>query len=176
MQMDRGLDTGPVLAQRSLQIDPSETGGQLHDRLASAGADLLVDTLRAGALPEAVAQPQTGVCYAHKLSKQEAALDFHQPAEQLARQVRAFNPFPVATAQWAGQRLRVFEAQALASQSGEEQAGRLLALGSEGIDVACGQGVLRLLRLQRPGGKPLPVAEFVRGAASMGLAPGVTLE
>lgn len=176
MQMDQGLDTGPVLASRKLAIDGDDTAASLHDRLASAGAALLVDILNADALPEAVAQPQAGVCYAHKLNKQEAALDFSRPAVELERQVRAFNPFPVATAEFAGQRLRLFAAQALPALEPTGAPGCIERIERDGIDVATGQGCLRLTRLQRPGGKALAVTDFLAGAANLGLTEGACFD
>ncbi|MEG3158518.1 methionyl-tRNA formyltransferase, partial [Lysobacter zhanggongensis] len=116
MQMEKGLDTGPVLLSQSLDIAPSETGGELHDRLAALGAQVLLDGLglmRAGIRPVPRPQPAEGVTYAHKLDKGEARLDWTQPATALANTVRAFNPWPVAEAQLAGERVRVHEAAAL---------------------------------------------------------------
>lgn len=172
MQMDRGLDTGPVLARRKLAISAEETAASLHDRLAEAGADLLVETLNADRMPEAVPQPSAGVSYAHKLSKQEAALDFSRPAAELERQIRAFNPFPVATAGFDGQRLRLFAAQVLPELEPAGPPGCIERIARDGIDLATGQGCLRLTKLQRPGGKALPVADFLAGAGSLGLAEG----
>src|SRR5690606_6550404 len=113
MQMEAGLDTGPVLLSQSLEIGADETGGPLHDRLAALGAQVLADglgLLRAGIRPVPRPQPAEGVTYAHKLDKAEAKLDWSQPAEVLARKVRAFNPWPVAEAQVAGERLRLHAA------------------------------------------------------------------
>ena len=140
MQMEKGLDTGPVLLSQSLDIGPSETGGELHDRLAALGAQVLLDGLglmRAGIRPVPRPQPAEGVTYAHKLDKGEARLDWTQPATALANTVRAFNPWPVAEAQLAGER--------------------------DGIDIACGEGALRLRTLQRDGGKPMAAADYLNG-------------
>jgi methionyl-tRNA formyltransferase len=163
MRMEAGLDTGPVLLSQATAIGAEETGGQLHDRLAELGAKLLAEglrQLRAGTLPAARPQPEAGVTYAHKLDKAEAKLDWSLPAEVLARKVRAFSPWPVAEAQVAGERLRIHEAVALSAVyvSGH---GRVIAAGRQGIDVACGGGALRLLRVQREGGKPISAADYL---------------
>ena len=163
MRMEKGLDTGPVLLSQTIAIGENETGGQLHDRLAALGAQTLSDglgLLRAGLRP--VAQPQStdGVTYAHKLDKAEAKLDWSQPADVLARKVRAFNPWPMAEAMLAGERLRLHEAHALAMQRAGAP-GEILEATRDGIDVACGDGVLRIGVLQRDGGKPITAADFV---------------
>jgi len=163
MQMEAGLDTGPVLLSQSLDISADETGGQLHDRLAALGAQVLADglgLLRAGIRPVPRPQPAEGVTYAHKLDKAEAKLDWSQPAEVLARKVRAFNPWPVAEAQVAGERLRIHAAVAVPRER-DVAPGTLLAAGREGLDVACGAGALRIRTLQREGGKAITAADFL---------------
>ncbi|MDF1822352.1 MAG: methionyl-tRNA formyltransferase [Alcanivoracaceae bacterium] len=162
MQMEAGLDTGPVLLERRTTIAPNDTGGSLHDRLAALGATALLDALAdLPALREAAQpQPAEGVTYAHKLGKEEARLDWQQPAVALANQVRAFNPWPVAWFSLAGQAVRVWAAQAVA---GDGAPGTVLAVGEQGIDVACADGVLRLQQLQRPGKRAMPVADILRG-------------
>ena len=150
MPMERGLDTGPVLLSQSLPIGEGDTGGQLHDRLSELGAQVLSDglgLLRAGIVPVARAQPAEGVTYAHKLDKAEARLDWTQPAQALARTVRAFNPWPMAEAQLAGERVRIH--------------GAVLLAGREGIDVACGEGALRIRVLQREGGRAITAADYL---------------
>ncbi|MDT3737345.1 MAG: methionyl-tRNA formyltransferase [Denitratisoma sp.] len=162
MLMEAGLDTGPMLLKESLPIAATETAGTLHDKLAGLGARLIVEALRRmerGALPGEIQTPE-GVTYAAKLEKAEAALDWRLPAAQLDRAVRAFNPFPGAAAQIDGQIVKVWAAEPV-SQTGE--AGRVLAAGSDGIVVACGEGALRLIELQKAGGKRLPAADFLRG-------------
>ncbi|MFT3761533.1 MAG: methionyl-tRNA formyltransferase [Pseudoxanthomonas sp.] len=163
MRMEAGLDTGPVLLSKAIAIGDAETGGQLHDRLAELGAQTLAEGLRRlrdGTLPPAQPQAETGVTYAHKLDKAEAKLDWSLPAEALARKVRAFNPWPVAEAQVAGERLRIHEAVALPAASGDGS-GRVIAAGRHGIDIACGEGALRLLRVQREGGKAISAADYI---------------
>ncbi|MFN7183854.1 MAG: methionyl-tRNA formyltransferase [Thermomonas haemolytica] len=162
MRMEKGLDTGPVLLAQATEIGPEETGGQLHDRLAALGARILADGLglrRAGLLPVPQPQPEVGVTYAHKLDKAEAKLDWSQPAAVLANKVRAFHPWPVAEAQLAGERVRIHAARAL-DETHAAAPGSVLRAGREGIDVACGHGVLRLERLQRDGGKPISAQDY----------------
>ena len=163
MQMEKGLDTGPVLLSQRLAIGASETAGQLHDRLAALGAQTLADglgLLRAGMRPVAQPQPTAGVTYAHKLDKSEARLDWSQPAEVLARKVRAFNPWPMAEATVAGERLRIHDAIALPGAHAGEP-GRVASATRDGVDVACGDGVLRIRVLQGEGGRAITAADFV---------------
>lgn len=165
MQMEKGLDTGPVLLSQALSIGDSETGGQLHDRLAELGAQVLADglgLLRAGIRPVARPQPAEGVTYAHKLDKAEAKLDWTRPAVELANRVRAFNPWPMAEAVVAGERLRLHGAVAL-DEAHVAAPGTLLRAGREGLDVACGAGVLRIRVLQRDGGKAITAADYLNG-------------
>lgn len=171
MQMERGLDTGPVLLEQRTAIAPDETGGQLHDRLAEMGAWVLADglgLLRAGIAPVPKPQPAEGVTYAHKLDKAEARLDWARPATELANTVRAFNPWPVAEATLAGERVRIHQAVAL-DQEHAAGPGTVLAAGRDGIDIACGAGALRLQLVQRDGGRPLAAADYLNGRP--GLVP-----
>jgi methionyl-tRNA formyltransferase len=168
MQMEAGLDTGPVLLSQRLAIGEEDTGGQLHDRLAALGAQTLADglgLLRAGMRPVPQPQPEAGVTYARKLDKAEARLDWTQPAAQLARKVRAFNPWPMADALLAGERVRVHGAVAIDAAPAAVP-GRILAAGRDGIDVACGEGALRIRVLQREGGRAITAADYLnaRGA------------
>jgi methionyl-tRNA formyltransferase len=172
MQMDQGLDTGDMLLVQSTPIAPDETTGQLHDRLAALGADLMVQALSRLDDLVPVPQPAAGVTYAHKIDKAESWLDWQRPASDLARQLRAFDPFPGGATYDGSQMLKVWAAQALA-QACDAAPGTVLAVRPEGIDVATGQGMLRLTELQRPGGKRLPCAEFLRGHA---LAAGTRLQ
>ena len=172
MRMERGLDTGPVLLQQGIDIGPAETGGQLHDRLAELGAQVLADglgLLRAGITPVPQQQPDDGVTYAHKLDKAEARLDWTQDATTLAATVRAFNPWPVAEAMLAGDRVRVHGAIAIARDHAAAP-GAVVGAGREGIDIACGQGALRIRTLQRDGGKAITAADYLNGRRDLAVA------
>ena len=167
MQMEAGLDTGPVLLEGRLPISVSDTAATLHDKLAELGARLIVEALDGRAL-SAQAQPAEGVTYAAKIDKAEAPLDWRRSADELERQVRAFNPFPGATACLGGQTVKVWLARA---ESGEGAPGRILGVGRDGLVVACGTGALRLLEMQKAGGKRLAVADYLAGnPLSVGLA------
>jgi methionyl-tRNA formyltransferase len=164
MQMDAGLDTGPVLLRRALAIAPEDDAGSLHDRLAVLGAAVLAEglaRLSAGETLSATAQDEDGVRYAAKLDKREALLDPREPAELLARRVRAFHPWPVAELDLAGERVRVLGAEMLAAASAGAAPGTVLAATRAGIELATGAGRLRLTRLQRPGGRPLTAQEYL---------------
>jgi len=173
MQMGAGLDTGPVLLRRVLPIAADDTGGSLHDKLAGLGAELLgegLDRLLRGALPPALPQTEAGATYANKLEKSEARLDWNEPAITLERKVRAFNPWPVAEAHVAGETLRVWRAAAL--MPSEAAPGRIVAAGKAGIDIACADGVLRLLEVQRAGGRRMAAADLVNARPDLqGLDP-----
>ena len=163
MQMEAGLDTGPVLLSQSTPIHAEETGGQLHDRLAELGAQVLGDglgLLRAGVSPTPRPQPEAGVTYAHKLEKEEARLDWSQSADLLARKVRAFEPWPVAEAVVAGERLRIHGGVAI-DLNHKAVPGTVLAASRQGIDIACAQGALRLRVVQRDGGKAITAADYL---------------
>ncbi len=159
MQMEAGLDTGPVLLSASTPITAQDTSQTLHDKLAVQGAQLIVSALQHLPLP-AVAQPEAGVTYAAKLDKSEAPLDWRRPAAELDRQIRAFTPFPGTTAVLDGAPLKVWTALPR-SESGVP--GTVLAADKHGILVACGSGSLLLTELQKAGGKRLPVAQFLAG-------------
>ncbi len=165
MQMEQGLDTGPMLLIERVAIGPSDTTASLHDKLAELGGTMIVSALRKmerGTL-EAVPQPAEGVTYAAKISKDEAALDFAQSAVQLDRTIRAFNPFPGAHAQIDGVTVKLWAAEVLDADSAAP-AGQVLAADAQhGIVVACGSGSLRLTELQKPGGKRLAASEFLKG-------------
>ncbi len=169
MQMDVGLDTGAVLATARCAIAPDMTGGELHDQLATLGAELLIERLPellTGTLPP---QPQDEdrACYAPKLAKAEAELDWQQPAQQLARTIHAFNPWPVAWTALGSQRLRLWRAQADAQPS-HAAPGTVIAEAATGIRVATGCGTLRLLALQLPGRQCQAAEQFIQGRSLLG--------
>lgn len=163
MQMEKGLDTGPVLLQLTTAISPRDTGGSLHDRLSELGAEVLADGLklaRLGMRLQPDPQPSEGLTYARKIEKSEAMLDWTQTAQVLANKVRAFNPWPVAEATLLGERIRIYQALALADST-ELSPGRIVATGKSGIDIACAEGVLRILSLQRDGGRVMSAADYL---------------
>ena len=163
MRMEAGLDTGPVLLERRTPISRDDTGGSLHDRLAMLGAEALAEGLRrtlAGEALVATPQPEDGVTYAHKLDKAEAKLDFSRPALELERQVRAFDPWPVAEGEIAGEPLRIWAAHAIELDH-HASPGRVLAAGRDGIDLACGTGALRVTAVQRAGGKRIGAIDYL---------------
>jgi methionyl-tRNA formyltransferase len=154
MRMEAGLDTGPMLAVRQVEIGPRDTAGSLHDRLALLGGELIVEALDAIAAGRAQERPQpvAGVTYAEKISKSEALIDWD---------AEAFNPWPIAETQWDGAQLRIWEAE-LSPEGVAGAAGTVLQASDAGVDVACGRGALRLLRLQLAGRKPLAAQEFIK--------------
>ncbi len=165
MEMEEGLDTGPMLLSEKVAIGPADTTASLHDTLAALGGRMIVTALRqiqAGGLT-AQPQPEQGVSYAAKISKDEARLDFGQSAQDLARKIRAFNPFPGAHGEVNGVTIKIWGAEAMAEGS-SARPGQVLAADSQhGIVVACKSGALRLTQLQKPGGKRLAAAEFLKG-------------
>lgn len=169
MQMDAGLDTGPVYRMERTEIRSTETAGELSVRLADRGAELLLEILDDLEGGRVSAHPQAGeASYAARLTREEARLDFKRPAGELARRVMAFNPRPGAWADCAGERIRLLRAVALPDAS-PTPAGQVIAAGKQGIDVACGKGVLRILELQRPGKRPAAAAEQAQGRDWTGL-------
>jgi len=173
MQMDAGLDTGDMLAVARLPVLPTDTTTALHDRLATLGGELMVQTLDVAAQGslKPVPQPTEGVTYAHKIEKAESTIDWTLPAAVIERRVRAFDPFPGASTTWNGEPLKVWGARAESniSDSNElneiERIGHISFINSVGIGVACGEGTLTLTQVQRAGGKRLSVADFLRGNA-----------
>ena len=168
MQMAAGLDTGPVLLSQSIPIRNDDTSGSLHTRLAELGAEVLADgltLLRAGMRPVGKPQPAHAATYAHKLEKSEARLDWTQSAIALERCVRAFAPWPVAEADIDGERLRIQSAAAL-DITHADAPGSVLAANRDGLDIACGQGALRLLRVQREGGRAQSIGEYLNARES----------
>ena len=176
MQMDAGLDTGDMLMAAPLPIAATDTTATLHDKLATLGGQLMVDALELaarGALRSRV-QPAQGVSYAHKIGKDEAWIDWAQPAELIAQRVRAFNPFPVACGRVNGETLKLWAAQASqGTPAGDAPGGSILAVSPDGIAVAALGSVLLITELQRAGGKRLGVAEFLRGFE---VRPGMIFE
>ncbi|HJV51736.1 MAG TPA: methionyl-tRNA formyltransferase [Noviherbaspirillum sp.] len=165
MQMEEGLDTGPMRLIARVPITPDDTTGRLHDTLAQLGGQLIVEALRKlerGDLPS-VPQPEAGATYAAKISKEEAALDFAQPAEVLARKIRAFNPFPGASGTFNGVPVKLWHAEIVPGDAGRVPGEILAANAQAGVVVACGEDALRLTELQKPGGKRLAAAEFLKG-------------
>jgi len=168
MQMDVGLDTGDMLAKVECDILPEDTGQILHDRLSQIGAELLAQNIdNVEQLPP---EPQNNdlANYAHKLEKAEAKLDFSQSADVLANKVRAFNPWPVTQAEVADMTLRIWEVQAIDEQV-KQSVGTVIRSEKKGIDIATAEGVLRLLKVQKAGGKPIKVADFLNAHPKFGL-------
>ena len=163
MQMDAGLDTGDMLAVHTEAILAHDTTASLHDRLAVAGGALMVQALKNLEGQQRTPQPAEGVTYAHKIEKHEATLDWSQAAIILDRRIRAFHPFPGAHSALNGEVLKIGAAKVLPHAKSTAACGTLVHLGPEGLDVATGEGVLRLTQLQRAGGKRLSAAEFLRG-------------
>lgn len=170
MKMDEGLDTGPVYAQRGTAIAPDDDAGTLHDRLALQGSEALLEVLEQlqRGRAQAVAQASEGVTYAPKIDKRETQLDWRRPAFELERAVRAFRPVPGASARLSGETLKIWRA-AVAEGAGEP--GTLL--DGTSLLVACGERALRIIELQRAGGRRLSAAEFLRGRP---LEPGMRFQ
>ena len=166
MQMDAGLDTGDMLLREAVPIASHDTTASLHDKLAALGGRLIVEALELAACGglKPVPQPEEGVTYAHKIEKSEAAIDWSQPADVLERRIRAFDPFPGAATTLDGEAIKVWRAR-LAEGSGPP--GTVLAVDGDGPQVACGEGALQLLDLQRPGGKRLPARTFLQAHPSL---------
>ncbi|MEO8160787.1 MAG: methionyl-tRNA formyltransferase [Arenimonas sp.] len=173
MQMAKGLDTGPVLLRLQTPISPEDSAPALHDRLAALGAEVVSDALkllRAGIRPVPQPQDDAGASYARKLEKGESKLDFNQSAELLDRKLRAFQPWPGGEAIVDGERLRIHAARALPLEHGRPP-GTVLAASRAGLDIACAQGALRLLRVQRDGGRPIAIADYLNARAQPRLFP-----
>jgi methionyl-tRNA formyltransferase len=179
MQMDAGLDTGDMLLLETLPIEPTDTTAVLHDKLADLGGRLIVQALACVGQFEPKAQPTEGVTYAHKIEKAESSVDWALPAPVIERRIRAFDPFPgvscVMHSDAGTETVKLWQAQldmTEASGPTAAPAGTVLGADAQGVRVACGQGVLRILQLQRPGGKRLLAADFLRGFP---LQPGQVL-
>ncbi|MFO6420380.1 methionyl-tRNA formyltransferase [Hylemonella sp. W303a] len=179
MQMDAGLDTGDMLLMDRLPISPDDSTGTLHDKLAALGGELIVRSLALAQRGElrATPQPEQGVCYAHKIDKAEAQIEWSLPADLIARRIRAFNPAPGAQTlldgEHGGEVLKLWQAHATQTSHAIDAQGasprlvpgQIVEVGAEGITVQCGQGRLRITELQRAGGKRLGAADFLRGTA-----------
>ena len=175
MQMDAGLDTGAMLLMERLAIAPADTTASLHDRLAALGGRLIVEALELAACGglTPVPQPADGITYAHKIEKVESTIDWSLPAMVIARRIRAFDPFPGASTECAGETIKVWACEIDSELSNaDKRYGLILSVTSGGVSVACGEGVLCLTTLQRAGGKRLAAADFLRG---FDLKPGMLL-
>jgi methionyl-tRNA formyltransferase len=164
MQMDEGLDTGPLIAQRGIPIGEDDDAGSLHERLAELGAQMIVAALTeiAAGRARAIPQPEVGVTYARKIAKHETLLDWKRPAAELERAVRAYRPSPGASARLGGELLKIWRTRVVQARLEPGEVG-------DGLIVGCGEGALQILELQRPGGRKLSVAQFLRGHP---VAPG----
>ncbi len=169
MQMEAGLDTGPVLLEKRLPILDTDTGASLHDKLAGLGAAAIVEALSKLEELKAVPQPEQGVTYASKLSREEARLDWAQPAAVLARKVRAFNPVPGAWTIFSGSPLKIWQAQAV---PGKGPPGEILEAAANRLLVACGEGALQLMELQKAGARRVDARAFLSG---LKILPGASL-
>ena len=173
MQMDTGLDTGDMLRSDAIPVRCDDTTATMHDRLAALGGQMVVQVLQdlAQGVVTRVPQPANGVSYAHKVEKAEAAIRWNEPAEVIERRIRAFDPFPGASASLLGQMLKCWRAERVSAWPGEcaddspadLQPGKILRVEPDGLTVACGAGSLRLIELQRSGGKRLAAREFLAG-------------
>jgi methionyl-tRNA formyltransferase len=174
MQLDAGLDTGPMLLERRRPIHSHETAGDLHDALSDLGAAALVDAIDGIAAGTLGAQPQplNGATYAPKIEKAEARLDWSATAAELDRRVRAFNPWPMAETSFAGEQLRVLRARIADQPAVDAAPGTLLGIADDGLRVACGEGVLAVRELQRAGKRPVSARDFANAVRLDGLRFG----
>lgn len=171
MQMDSGLDTGPILLQKKCPISSTDTSGNLHDRLASLGSECLLEvleTLIAGDL-DPVEQDESQACYAEKITKSEARIDWTESATKIDCAIRAFNPTPICHTELQGLALRIWQAEVLDTES-TFPAGEIIHSGKAGIDIATGQGMLRILQLQPQGKRAMSVADFLNGNPNFGIS------
>ena len=175
MQMDAGLDTGDMLLCQDLAIEPTDTTAALHDKLADLGGGMIVQALTQVGQFQPQVQPSEGVTYAHKIEKAESSVDWTLPAAVLERRVRAFDPFPgvscVMHSEAITETVKLWRAQVVLGAPGAAP-GTVLSADAQGLCVACGEGALRITQLQRPGGKRVSAADFLRGFA---LQPGQSL-
>jgi methionyl-tRNA formyltransferase len=176
MQMNAGLDTGDILKIAACPITSDDTGGSLHDRLAEIGASTMLETLEILDSDKitTTAQDDSLATYAHKLDKKEAQINWNNSAVEIERLIRAFNPWPVAFTSLNDKTLRIWQAQAL-KQHSDAETGTVISCDKKGIDISCGEGVLRLLKLQPSGSKAMDIASFMNGHAKQ-LPPGSVLQ
>jgi len=176
MQMDAGLDTGPMLYQVACNISADDTGGSLHDRLARLGPAALLKVLTQISAGETQPQAQDDSLstYAAKISKQEAQIEWHLPAAVIERKIRAYNPFPVAFSRYGEHNIRIHGARVVHGTIISGAPGEILAVRPEGLAIACGSGTLLLTEIQLPGKKSMPVSEFMRGHPHL-FQPGTCL-
>ena len=172
MRMDKGLDTGPVYLIKRIALAPDETGGSLHDKLSLLGAQGLMEALPGiadGGL-EAREQDSSQATYAAKLDKKEARIDWYQPAQQIERQVRAFNPWPVAYTRYEHANLRIWEAHAIDGMTAEP--GTVMSATRDGVDVSTADGLLRVTRMQMPGKRAMEARDFINAQSIQGIVLG----
>ncbi len=162
MRMEAGLDTGPMLLTETIKVGAGETASTLHDQLVALGGRLIVEALRQIETLAPAAQPAEGVTYAHKIDKAEAAIDWRRPASEIERRIRAFDPFPGCTSQLGDTTIKLWRAL---PAEGNGQPGEILAVSPLGITVACGEGAVKLVEMQKPGGRRLASADFLSGFA-----------
>lgn len=171
MRLDAGLDTGPTLLEKRIPIGLHDTAGDLHDALAELGAVALleaIDGLAAGTLTPRL-QPGIGVSYAPKLDKSEARIDWSSSAIEIDRQIRAFNPWPMADTRFAGEPLRVLRASVARAAGREDTPGTVIGIADDGLRVACGEGVLAVSQVQRAGKRPVSARDFANAVRIAGL-------
>lgn len=163
MQMDIGLDTGGVVSEHRYAIQPTDTANEVHNALMNLGAEAIVadlQQLKAEGRLKSIKQPEEGVTYAQKLSKEEARIDWNESAAVIERKIRAFNPVPVAWIEYQGKPMKIWRAEAVAQQG---RAGEVLSCSADGLVVACGENALKITELQPSGSKRMPIAAFAAG-------------
>ena len=163
MQMDIGLDTGDVVSEHRYTIQPTDTANEVHDALMNLGAEAIVadlQQLKAEGRLKSVKQPEEGVTYAQKLSKEEARVDWNESAAVIERKIRAFNPVPAAWVEYQGKPMKIWRAEVVAQQG---RAGEVLSCSADGLVVACGENALKITELQPSGSKRMPIAAFAAG-------------